>query len=57
MQNKTREKIIDFIYDGISEKLGRWLCNKWDHPAGVYWFNVCGIEPDMRCKSCGEDLG
>ena len=23
----------------------------------VIWFNSGGLEPDMRCKNCGEDLG
>jgi len=25
--------------------------------AGVIWYNPNGLEPDMHCKQCGEDLG
>lgn len=23
----------------------------------VWWYNSCGLEPDMHCQWCGEDLG
>jgi hypothetical protein len=36
---------------------GRLLCRAKGHPNGVWWFNVGGVEPDMRCKDCGENLG
>lgn len=32
-------------------------CRMKGHPAGVYWFNPSGFEPDMHCKNCGDDLG
>ena len=35
----------------------RAWCRWRGHPAGVWWTNFCGLEPDMRCKGCGEDLG
>lgn len=35
----------------------RAVCRWRGHPAGVWWFNVGGLEPDMHCKGCGEDLG
>jgi hypothetical protein len=35
----------------------RFICRWRGHPAGVYFYNVGGTEPDMRCKGCGEDLG
>lgn len=50
-------KFIDFVFDNISEKIGCKICIFFGHPAGVFYFNVCGLEPDMTCKSCGEDLG
>lgn len=24
---------------------------------GVIWYNATGLEPDMHCKKCGDDLG
>ena len=35
----------------------RCRCRAQNHRAGVYWFNAGGLEPDMHCKGCGEDLG
>lgn len=32
-------------------------CRLKGHPCGVVWFNPNGIEPDMHCKNCGDDLG
>lgn len=37
--------------------LARVICRWRGHPAGVYFYNVGGTEPDMHCKGCGEDLG
>ena len=37
--------------------LGRTLCRWRGHPAGVWFYNIGGLEPDMRCKGCGTDLG
>ena len=37
--------------------LGTILCRIRNHPAGVWWFNPNGLEPDMHCKNCGDDLG
>jgi len=25
--------------------------------SSVIWYNVSGLEPDMHCDNCGEDLG
>ena len=33
------------------------LCRLRGHPAGVWWFNPGGLEPDMHCRNCGDDLG
>jgi hypothetical protein len=39
---------------------GNWLerayCRVTGHRCGVIW-NSSGLEPDMRCRCCGEDLG
>ena len=32
-------------------------CRRKGHPCGVVYFNSTGLEPDMRCKDCGDDLG
>lgn len=33
------------------------ICRLRNHPAGVVWYNPNGLEPDMHCKNCGDDLG
>lgn len=35
----------------------RILCRMKGHPFGVKWYNVNGLEPDMHCKNCNDDLG
>lgn len=32
-------------------------CRVRGHPYGVAWYNPGGMEPDMRCNNCDEDLG
>ena len=32
------------------------VCRAKGHPCGVWWYNVNGLEPDMHCKNCGDDL-
>lgn len=32
-------------------------CRAKGHPFGVVWFNSYGLEPDMHCKNCNDDLG
>jgi hypothetical protein len=32
-------------------------CRWQGHPHGVLWFNAGGLEPNMHCKDCGDDLG
>ena len=32
------------------------FCRIKGHPNGVIWFSD-GLEPNMECKDCGEDLG
>jgi len=38
-------------------QLARCVCRAKGHPAGVFFYNVGGCEPDMTCRGCGEDLG
>jgi len=33
------------------------ICRVRNHPAGVWWYNPGGIEPNMHCRNCGDDLG
>lgn len=35
----------------------RCQCRARSHPYDVHFYNVSGLEPDMRCQGCGEDLG
>lgn len=37
--------------------ISRFLCRWRGHPAGLVWYNVGGLEPNMHCNGCGEDLG
>jgi hypothetical protein len=37
--------------------LTKVICRWRLHPDGVVWQNIGGLEPDMRCKICGDDLG
>lgn len=32
-------------------------CRFKGHSKGVIWYNINGVEPDMTCKGCGDDLG
>jgi hypothetical protein len=32
------------------------ICRWRGHKDGVIWTNITGLEPDMHCKNCGEDL-
>lgn len=41
--------------DGISRWTAFW-CRARGHPYGVVWYNM-GLEPDMHCKNCYDDLG
>jgi hypothetical protein len=41
----------------VAAFLFRCQCRARNHPYGVVWFNVGGLEPDMTCYGCGEDLG
>ncbi len=34
-----------------------FICRIKGHPCGVVYYNSTGLEPDMHCKNCGEDLG
>lgn len=33
------------------------MCRLSHHPRGVIWDNIGGLEPDMHCKTCHDDLG
>lgn len=35
----------------------RVTCRAKGHPKGVFFYDANGYEPDMHCKTCGEDLG
>jgi len=33
-----------------------WCWTRGYH-GNVWWHNAAGLEPDMRCRDCGENLG
>jgi hypothetical protein len=35
----------------------KFRCRIKGHPNGVIWHNIGGLEPDMRCKDCKDNLG
>lgn len=35
----------------------RIKCRMGGHKPGVWWHNLGGMEPDMHCKGCHDDLG
>lgn len=43
--------------DGPFTRIRTASCRAKGHPAGVWWYTSTGLEPDMRCKNCGDDLG
>lgn len=46
----------EYLLKGSTGLRNLW-CRIRNHPNGVVWYNVSGLEPDMHCKDCGEDLG
>lgn len=32
-------------------------CRYQGHTKGVIWYNTGGLEPNMHCVRCGDDLG
>ena len=38
------------------DRLHRWLCEMNGH-GSVVFYKPYGLEPDMHCRRCGEDLG
>lgn len=33
------------------------ICRLKNHLYGVVWYNIDGLEPNMHCRNCGDDLG
>jgi hypothetical protein len=44
-------------HSGDRSRLAVMWCRMRGHPHGVWWYNVGGYEPDMHCKTCGDNLG
>jgi hypothetical protein len=38
----------------VVDRIARIWCRMRGHPAGQIWYNPGGLEPDDRCKNCGE---
>lgn len=32
------------------------ICRAKNHSCGVWYYNPTGLEPDMHCKNCEDDL-
>ena len=32
------------------------ICRWNGHKCGVVWYNPGGLEPDMHCRNCGDNL-
>jgi hypothetical protein len=52
-----------YLFTGIShrgeKKRYSWTafwCRLRGHPDGPVWFNCGGLEPDMSCHNCGDEL-
>jgi len=53
-----KAKILYFKF--LFEKpftIRKLLCRRKGHPCGVVWYNPGGLEPDMHCRNCGDNLG
>lgn len=37
--------------------LKKIICRIKGHPNGVWWVNIGGLDPNMHCKDCEDDLG
>lgn len=40
-----------------TNRLRAFWCRMRGHRPGVYWYNTSGLEPDMHCRGCGDNLG
>ena len=51
----------DYLLEPRSDESISWWrvirCRWRGHPAGVTWYNSAGLEPNMTCKECGDNLG
>ena len=36
------------------DAINRYWCRIKNHPAGAVYYNPGGLEPDDRCKDCGD---
>lgn len=45
------------LYWQARARLKTASCRARGHPYGVYWYKSTGMEPDMTCNNCGDDLG
>lgn len=52
-----RQWVLSKHEPDYGSKLHAMICRMQGHPHGVIWYNATGLEPDMTCKNCGDDLG
>lgn len=48
---------VDTDGERIGFRLRAYICRWRGHPHGVVFYNASGLEPDMHCKNCADDLG
>ena len=52
-------KFLKYLFEKKSKEYN-WFkvikCRFNGHKCGVIWYSN-GLEPDMHCKKCGDDLG
>ena len=49
-----------YLLEPKSQDVSWWTvfrCRAKGHLGGVEWYNPGGLEPNMYCKNCGDDLG
>lgn len=44
------------VYNNVGWLTAIW-CRLRNHPAGIYYYNPNGWEPNTHCKNCGDDIG
>jgi len=49
----------DYLFRPPAEDISKWTafkCRLSGHKCGVVWYTSTGLEPDMHCKNCYDDL-
>ena len=41
---------------GYCNWIRRLICRAKGHPCGPWYYNPGGLEPDMTCQDCGDEI-